>query len=143
MTATVELTKEINAKEINAKEITAMEAKKNLQKRIEEAIRTMELLRNDNPNGWIVESENHVCVGKEDGLNGTTFTVKNAVANTKAIIYDTKEDAEKYGFDYYLIDGRGNPIYMKATKAVDFYQREIDKANEFLMFINSQPYNKL
>lgn len=120
-----------------------METMKNLQKQIEEAIRTMELLKNDNPNGWIVESENHVCVGKEDGLNGTTFNVKSAVANTKAIIYDTKEDAEKYSFVYCLIDGRGNPIYMKATKAVDFYQREMDKANELLKFINNQPYNKL
>lgn len=120
-----------------------MKAMKNLQKQIEEAIRTMELLKNDNPNGWIVESENHVCVGKEDGLNDTTFNVKNTVANTKAIIYDTKEDAEKYGFDYYLIDGKERPIYMKTTKAIEFFQREIDKANELLMFINNQPYNKL
>lgn len=109
---------------------------KNLQKQIEEAIRTMELLKNDNPNGWIVESENHVCVGKEDGLNDTTFNVKNAVANTKAIIYDTKEDAEKYGFDYYLIDGRGIDTlggYKHSAKEVESKLNElgIKFRNEF------------
>lgn len=116
---------------------------KDLQKSIEQAIKSMELLRNDNPNGWVVESENHICTGVEDGLNGTSFNVKSAIVNTKAVIYDTKEYAEKYGFDYYLIDGKERPIYMKTTKAIEFFQREIDKANELLMFINSQPYNKL
>lgn len=120
-----------------------METKKNLQKQIEEAIRTMEILRNDNPNGWIVESENHVCVGIEDGLNGTAFNVKSPTVNTKAFIYDTKEDAENYGFDYYLIDGKNKPIYMKATKSTDFFQREIDNAKQILVLVNSQPYNKL
>lgn len=115
---------------------------KDLQKSIEQAIKSMELLRNDNPKGWVVESENHVCVGVEDGLNGTSFNVKSAIVNTKAVIYDSKEDAEKYGFDYYLIDGKNEPIYMKATKAIDFFQREIYSAKQILVFINSQPYNK-
>lgn len=115
---------------------------KDLQKSIEQAIKSMELLRNDNPNGWVVESENHICVGVEDGLNGTSFNVKSAIVNAKAVIYDTKEDAEKYGFDYYLIDDKNEPIYMKATKAIDFFQREIYRAKQILVFINSQPYNK-
>lgn len=116
---------------------------KDLQRSIEQSIEAMEVLKIDNPTGWVVESENHVCVGNEDGLNGTTFNVKSPIVNTKAIIYATKEDAEKYGFDYYLIDGKNEPIYMRATKAIDFFQREIDNAKQILVFINSQPYNKL
>lgn len=116
---------------------------KDLQKSIEQSIKAMEILKIENPNGWVVESEVYVCVGMKDGLNGTSFNVKSPVVNVGAIIYDTEEDAEKYGFDYYLVDGINRPILMKATKAIEFFQREMDKANELLMFINSQPYNKL
>lgn len=115
----------------------------NLQKSIEHSIKAMEVLMIDNPTGWVVESENHVCVGKEDGLNGTTFNVKCPANNHGAIIYDTEENAEKFGFDYYLVDGKGNPVYMIATKATEFFQREIDRAKKLLVNISNLPYNKL
>lgn len=31
---------------------------------------------------------------------------------------------------------------MRATKAIDFFQREIDSAKQILVFINSKLYNK-
>jgi hypothetical protein len=109
---------------------------KELQRVIEQSIKDMEVLMVNNPNGWIVETENHVCVGSEYGLNNTTFNVKSPCTNTKAIIYESIEDAEKYGFEYYLVDGGKRQIFMKAIRAVDFFQKEINNAKKLLVFIN-------
>lgn len=77
--------------------------------------------------GWIVESEHHVNVdGNMLGLNGTSFNVKGAYVSCNAKVFDSHEDAEKHGADYYLVHSDGKPIYMRITKAVDFFRRELE-----------------
>ena len=83
---------------------------------------------------YVVESENHVNVG-ERGLNGTSFTVKSADSSCYAVVYNTKEDAEKYGADYYLIDGHNEHIYMRLTKASEFFSHELKEAEKLMKFI--------
>lgn len=107
-----------------------MKTVKELQDEIWKSIQQMEILMKDNPSGWVVESENHINVGQGYGLNGTDFNVKSALSCASPAIWDNKEDAEKYGFDPYLVDGKGEPITMKTTKAVEFFTREIKKAKE-------------
>ncbi|MEG1729599.1 MAG: hypothetical protein RR280_08695 [Bacteroidaceae bacterium] len=46
------------------------------------------------------------------------------IRTTEYATKETAEEAEKYGVDYYLVDGRGKPIYMMFTKAYDFFTRE-------------------
>lgn len=110
---------------------------KAIQKRLEENIKSLEVLKNiySSKDGWIVESENHVNVGDNNGLNGTAFAVKSPLASKEAVVWDTKELAEKYGADYYLVDGNNQPIQMKFTKAYDFFSREIETYKELLIFI--------
>ena len=107
-----------------------MKTAKELQDEIWKSIQQMEILMKDNPNGWVVESENHVNVSQGYGLNGTCFNVKCALTCANPVIWDTEVDAVKYGFEPYLVDGKGEPIIMKATKVVDFFHREIKKAKE-------------
>lgn len=110
---------------------------KAFQKRIEDEIKKLQTLKEiyASKDGWIVESENHVNIGDGNGLNGTAFAVKSPMSCSAAVVWNTKEDAEKYGADYYLIDGANKPIYMRFTKAVDFFSKEIDKYKEMLIFI--------
>lgn len=107
-----------------------METLKELQDEIWKSIRQMEILMKDNPNGWIVESENHINVGQGYGIKGTGFDVKCVTSCANPVIWDTEKDAIKFGFNPYLFDGKNEPIKMKATKAVDFFSREIKKAKE-------------
>lgn len=107
-----------------------MKTAKELQDEIWMSIQQMEILMKDNPNGWIVESENHVNVGQGYGLNGTDFNVKCALTCASPVIWDNKEDAERYGFEPYLVDGKGELITMKATKVVEFFTREIKEAKK-------------
>lgn len=77
--------------------------------------------------GWIVESEHHVNVeGNMLGLNGTSFNVKGACVSCNAKVFETREDAEKHGTDYYLVYNDGKPIYMSITKAGEFFKRELE-----------------
>ena len=107
-----------------------MKTAKELQDEIWKSIRQMEILMKENPNGWVVESENHINVGQGYGLNGTDFNAKCALACANPVIWDTEADAMKYGFDQHLVDGKGNPIELQATKTVEFFTREIKKAKE-------------
>lgn len=77
--------------------------------------------------GWIVESEHHVNVdGNMLGLNGTSFNVKGAYVSCNAKVFETREEAEKHGVDYYLVYGNGEPIDMRITKAGKFFKRELE-----------------
>lgn len=107
-----------------------MKTAKELQDEIWKSIQQMEILMKDNPNGWIVESENHVNVGQGYGLNGTDFNVKCALACANPVIWNCEEDAIRYGFNPYLVDGNGEVIKMKATKSTEFFTREIKEAKK-------------
>lgn len=113
-----------------------MKTVKELQDEIWKAIQQMEILMKDNPNGWIVESENHVNVGQGYGLNGTDFNVKCALSCANPVIWDSESDAMKYGFNPYLVDGKGEKITMRTTKTVDFFTREIKEAKKVSDFID-------
>ena len=83
--------------------------------------------------GWIVESEHHVNVdGNIEGLNGTSFNVKGVGTSCNAKVFETREDAEKNGVDYYLVYNDGKPIYMRITEAGKFFKRELQISKNLL-----------
>lgn len=83
--------------------------------------------------GWIVESEHHVNVdGNIEGLNGTSFNVKGVGTSCNAKVFETREDAEKNGIDYYLVYNDGKPIYMRITEAGKFFKRELQNGKNLL-----------
>jgi hypothetical protein len=114
-----------------------MKTTKELQDEIWKSIHQMEILMKDNPNGWVVESENHINVGQGYGLNGTCFNVKCASTCANPVIWDNELDAMKYGFNQHLIDGKGDSIELQATKTVEFFTREIKKAKEISNLIDN------
>ena len=85
--------------------------------------------------GYVVESKNHVNVGQGFGLNGTEFDVKCPPASAMAQVFDTRENAEKYGCDYCLVDGNGKPVTMKITPAAEFFQREANLTRGLLLCV--------
>lgn len=109
-----------------------METIKELQEKLQKSIKEMDLLMKDNPNGWVIESKDLVYVGEEYGLNNTGFNTK-ILANP--VIWDNKEDAFKYGFNPYLIDGYGKPIYQNVAKTGDFFPRQIKITKQILKVI--------
>ena len=83
--------------------------------------------------GWIVESEHYVNVdGNIEGLNGTSFNVKGVGTSCNAKVFETREDAEKNGVDYYLVYNDGKPIYMRITEAGKFFKRELQNGKNLL-----------
>lgn len=115
---------------------------KALQKRISDDLRHLQNLQETyrNKAGWIVESANHVNVGDGNGLNGTAFAVKSPMTCCNAMVWESEKEAEKQGVDYYLIDGKGEPIYMKITNAYNFYTREVEKTKKLLVFISQKKH---
>ena len=107
-----------------------------MKKQLNKALRHLERMANECFNGgYVVASENHVNVRLEDGLGGTAFAVRTAF--TEPVIWNTKEEAEKYGCDYYLIDGAGNPIINKPMKATIYFQEEYSKCKRLIKFLNN------
>lgn len=113
-----------------------MEDMKSVMKTLREKTAQLEKLADTytRNKGWVVESENHVNVGMGHGLNGTEFAVKTAFSCCMAQVYDSREAAEKYGCDYYLVDGAGRPIEMRITAAGDFFAREAGRARSLLLY---------
>lgn len=110
------------------------------QYKLEDDIKKLQNLQEiySNKQGWIVESMNHVNIGEGKGLNKTAFAVKSPLSCGCAQVWNTLEDAKKYGADYYLVDGKGESLQMIFTKAYDFFTREIDNVKELLLFTQSQ-----
>ena len=106
-----------------------------VRREVHTAIKQLEELKNEysNKEGWIVESKDHLNVGDGNGIGGTAFTVKSVQISPEAQIFKTREEAEKLGADYNLIDGAHRPIEMIFTRAYDFFARELDQANEFFV----------
>ncbi|MGN1216921.1 MAG: hypothetical protein ACI4TD_02980 [Phocaeicola sp.] len=113
---------------------------KAFQRKLEEDLQHLQNLQEiySHKEGWIVESEHHVNVGERNGLNGTAFAVKSPMSCRYAQVWNTQQEAEKQGADYYLVDGNNKPIYMIFTKAHDFYTREIENTKELLVFLKSK-----
>ena len=116
---------------------------KAFQNKIDDSIKKLQYLAKlySGKDYWVVESDNHVNVGESHGLNGTSFAVKSPLSCTCVSIWETKEKAEQYGADYYLVDGRDKPIYMRFTKAYDFFIREAENAKDLLVFIKERTNN--
>ena len=112
---------------------------KAFQRKLEEELRGLYILKNiySAKEGWVVESTNHVNVGDGNGLNRTAFAVKSPMSCRYAQVFNTREQAEKQGADYYLVDGNHQPIPMIFTKAYDFFHREFENAKKLLVFINT------
>lgn len=110
---------------------------KAFKKSLETSIKTLAVLAETHKDkeSYVTESESHINVGKERGLNGTSFTVKSEASSCNAIIYNTKKDAEKYGADNYLLDGNNKHIYMRFTRASEFFSNELKEAEKLLKFI--------
>lgn len=110
---------------------------KAFQNRLEECLKQLQNLKliYSKKEGWVVESKNHVNVGEGHGLNHTAFAVKSPMSCAHAIVWNSQEEAEKYGMDYYLVDGKGKSILMKTTKAFDFFNKEVENTKELLLFI--------
>lgn len=86
--------------------------------------------------GFIVETRAHIRVSGE-GLNKTGFTVKCPQSCCNAIVYANEEEAQNKGYNYYLIDGRGKPLYMITTKSSTFFEKSIQEAEEILSILNA------
>ena len=104
---------------------------------IKESIKSLQILKTiyASKEGWIIESKNHVNVGDDDGLNGTAFAVKSPMTSKNAKVWATEELAEKYGADYFLVDGNNKPIRIASTKAYDFFNREIETYKKILVLL--------
>ena len=113
---------------------------KAFQRKLEEDVKHLQNLQQiySQKEGWVVESEHHVNVGESNGLNGTAFAVKSPMVCCNAMVWESEKEAEKQGVDYYLIDGKGEPIYMKITNAYNFYTREVEKTKKLLVFISQK-----
>lgn len=113
---------------------------KAFQRKLEEDLQHLQNLQEiySKKEGWVVESENHVNVGDGNGLNGTAFAVKSPMSCRYAQVWNTQEEAEKHGADYYLVDGKNDPIYMIFTKAHDFYTREVENTKRLLIYLGSR-----
>ena len=105
-----------------------------MKKFIEELIEQLTVLRDRyaHKEGFVVDSENHIRVARKYGLNGTNFAVKGPQI-LHAVVFPTKEVAEKYGMDYYLVDGAGKPIYLRIKKAEVFFAEEIARLEAALV----------
>lgn len=110
-----------------------------MKKFIEELTEQLTVLkeRYAHKKGFVVDSENHVRVERKYGINGTNFAVKGPQI-LHATIFQIKEDAEKYGMDYYLVDGAGKPIYLRIKKAEVFFAEEIARLQAALEFLNNK-----
>lgn len=113
---------------------------KAFQRKLEEDLQHLQNLQEiySKKEGWVVESENHVNVGDGNGLNGTAFAVKSPMSCRYAQVWNTQEEAEKHGADYYLVDGKNDPIYMIFTKAHDFFTREVENTKRLLIYLGSR-----
>lgn len=113
---------------------------KAFQRKLEEDLQHLQNLQEiySKKEGWVVESENHVNVGDGNGLNGTAFAVKSPMSCRYAQVWNTQEEAEKHGADYYLVDGKNDPIYIIFTKAHDFYTREVENTKRLLIYLGSR-----
>ena len=113
---------------------------KAFQRKLEEDVKYLQNLQQiySQKEGWVVESEHHVNVGESNGLNGTAFAIKSPMSCRYAQIWNTREEAEKHGADYYLVDGKNDPIYMIFTKAYDFFTREIENTQHILIYLKSR-----
>ena len=106
-------------------------------KSIEDGINAMENLIETLNGGYVIESDWHIHVGKDLGLNGTEYAVKCTAVCAKATIFKSLKDAENR-IDYNLIDGNRKPIYLGIAPAVDFFRREIENGKKLLVFINGR-----
>ena len=113
---------------------------KAFQRKLEEDLQHLQNLQEiySKKEGWVVESENHVNVGDGNGLNGTAFAVKSPMSCRYAQVWNTQEESEKHGADYYLVDGKNDPIYMIFTKAHDFFTREVENTKRLLIYLGSR-----
>lgn len=114
---------------------TKEEVKQFLIDSISKSIRNLNLLIIENPKSWIVRSENHIFVGKEDGLKGTSFNIISIVSAPRAITWNSKREAEQNGIDIHLVDKDGKFIYQEAVPAVKFYQEQINVGKRLLKLL--------
>lgn len=82
-------------------------------------------------NKYVVMAGDQICVAMGEGLNGTSFTFKIPQTVIFAQLFNTVEEAEKFGADYFLSDGNGKRLEIKILDAADFFAQEIEWAKHF------------
>ena len=87
---------------------------------------------------YVVMAQDQICVAMGEGLNGTSFTYKIPQTVIYAQLFPTVEDAERYGADYYLRDGKGNKLENKVLEADKFFASEIEWAKRFIKTLCKQ-----
>ena len=109
---------------------------KAIQRKIEESIERLEHLSllYQKKDGFVVESDSHINVGDHHGLNGTDFAVKGPLSSAEAVVFETIDEAEKCGVDYYLVDGNRNPIKMRIIPASEFFSKEAETYKSLLVY---------
>ena len=80
---------------------------------------------------YVVMAGDQICVAVGEGLNGTSFTFKIPQTVIFAQLFNTVEDAEKFGADYFLQDGNGKRLEIKIVDAAEFFAKEIEWAKHF------------
>lgn len=93
------------------------------------------LEQSKNNDRYVIVSEKHVFVGKDNGLNGTGFNVRGVFYNEYPK-FDTYEDAVR-NVDHYLIDMQYKPIFNFPIKESQFYIEEIESIRHSISTIQS------
>lgn len=83
-------------------------------------------------NKYVVMAGDQICVAVGEGLNGTSFTFKIPQTVIFAQLFNSVEDAEKFGADYFLSDGDGKRLEIKIGDAAEFFAKEIEWAKRFM-----------
>lgn len=113
-----------------------METLKDLKIKISEAIASVKN-RMNSEKGFIVCNNEYVNVGEDRGMNGTGVTFNCIYSAIFAIVYKTKEDAYKFGQDFYLVNAKGE-VYLQIIDSDTYFNNQIKIAEGLLSFANSK-----
>ena len=86
---------------------------------------------------FVVANENYVHVGEGMGLKGTEFNLSTPGMCSAATIFNSIEDANKNGMDYYLMDGAGERIILSVKPAAEYFDDMIKMINTLIKHLET------
>jgi hypothetical protein len=90
----------------------------------------LERAKNEMPkSGFIIMGHSKRCEYYFTGADIEGYAPTCIGSLLRAKVFPTKEEAEK-SFDYYVIDGAGNPVYMSAVPAREAYENCIKETED-------------
>lgn len=84
---------------------------------------------------WVVASDYYVNVGSELGLNGTDYYPRSLFISNNAQIFPSELEAERFGVDYFLQNGKGERIIPKPILAEKFFREELNSASLLIEYL--------